>query len=353
LKDKNKPAPNNSFLTLFNRFKSSLGGKDSSTKSRITVYLIFVLFSGILWLSRALDDNFVASINYPVRYENLPKNKILIGTPPNKIKLRVRGNGYSLLSTKANFKTPLNFNINSFLLYSQANDSMSVYILTHFAREALTEELSKKNSDLAIVSIQPDTIFFTFTRTRSKKVPVYPVVNNEGNLFARQHMLNGKIISTPDSVEITGPSTIIDTIHHIATQAIYPSVLNDTLNKKANLIKIDQVQISHSKVKITIPVDRFTEIAYELPVYAKNVPDSINMKLFPRKVTVSFNITHSNIPNISEADFNPYVNYNDLEENSKTYLKRIPVRMDSVPDIAKSERITPSSLEFINELKND
>jgi hypothetical protein len=266
--------------------------------------------------------------------------------------LRVRGNGYTLLSNKLKIKPPLNFNINSFLLYSQANDSMSVYILSRYAREVLSVELNKKSSDLEIVSISPDTIFFSFTRTRVKTVPIHVTIKDEGYLFAKQHMLNGPITSLPDSIEIIGPATIIDTIDAIYTRSIQPTELTDTLRKKISLNKLDQVQMSLEKVVVVIPVDKFTEIGYSIPIMTKHVPDSINMKLFPRNIQVNFNISHSYIPKASDTDFRPYVDFRDLTNNKDGSIKRISVRLDSVPTYANNHRIYPSSVEFINELNN-
>ncbi len=320
-------------------------------QKRVLVFLVFVLLSSILWLFRVLEESYVSTINYPVRYLDFPANKILTGDTPYKLKLTVRGTGYSLLSNKLRYKTPLNFSINNFSLYSQSKDSMSVYILTRYAQEALSQELSRKRTNLEIVSISPDTIFFSFTRSVIKKVPVEVVINNQKNLFARQHKLNGFIYTIPDSIEISGPANLVDTINHLYTQSISPFELEDTFKQKATILFYNNVTMDKEKVNVVIPVDRFTELSYRVVIVPRNVPDSLSIKLFPREATLYFNVTHSQIPFALESDFKPFVDYNELKENLKS-TSYLTVKIDSLPEYASATRIYPTRVEYINERKH-
>ena len=350
----NKPSIklNRKLIRLFIRLKTFFASDKASFKSRIVVYFVFVILAFVLWFYRALDDTFIANISYSVRYQNLPQNKILLSTPPARVSLRVKGNGYTLISNKLKVKKPLDFNVNSFLLYSQTYDSMSVYILSRYAREDLTNELNSKNTDLEIVSIAPDSIFFSFARTKAKKVPVRPIIIDNGYMLAKQHTINGLVTCEPSHVELVGPSSIIDTIQFIETIEITPTELTDTLIKKVRLKQYSQVKIPVEKVSIKIPVDRFTEIGYEIPIRAKNVPDSINTKLFPRAAKVNFNVSLSYIDQISESDFKLYVDFKDIIDKSGQVTNRLHVKIDSTPSYIQSLRIYPSRVEYINELNN-
>ncbi|QQS51426.1 MAG: YbbR-like domain-containing protein [Bacteroidota bacterium] len=322
-----------------------------TVQKRVLVFSVFVLLSSILWLFRVLEDSYVSTINYPVRYLDFPANKILSGDTPNKLKLSVRGSGYSLLSNKLRYKTPLNFSINNFSLYSQSKDSMSVYILTRYAQEALSQELTRKRTNLEIVSISPDTIFFSFTRTLVKKVPVVAVLGNQKNIYSRQHKLNGKVYTIPDSLEITGPANLIDTINQLYTQSINPTELDDTFRQKANILGWNNIAIEKEKVNVVIPVDRYTELSYRVVIRPRNVPDSLSIKLFPREATLYFNVTHSQIPFTSESDFKPFVDYSELKDNLKT-TSYLTVKIDSLPEYASATRIYPTRVEYINERKH-
>jgi hypothetical protein len=313
-------------------------------------FLIFVFLSSSFWFYRALDDVYVVTVNYPVKYINIPSNKILSGNPTQKIIMRVRGKGFTILSNKIAPPT-LDLDVNDFSLFSQSEDSLSLYLLSRYAHEWFAAELSNKNNQsLEILNISPDTIAFNFTRTSTKNIPVQAVFTNAQNLFARQHMLNGEIIIVPDSVLVIGPASMLDTIHYLFTLPINVSELQDTLNKKVNLAGIDGTKFTTDKVKVLVPVDRFTESTVEVPVSIWHAPDSIDLKIFPGAVKITYNVSLSKYNLGNKSDFYPYIDYFDIAQNSLTENAKLKVHLDTVPDYARSITIYPSNVEYLIEI---
>jgi hypothetical protein len=140
--------------------------------------------------------------------------------PPERLKLRVQADGYTILSSRFRYKRPLSYNVNAFALYSLTEDSTSVYTLTGYARDKLSAELGLSNKNIQILDINPDTLIFNFSRLKKKTVPVAVVFENSTGLFKNQYMLNGSPFSIPDSVIITGPSYLVDSISEIQTRSI-------------------------------------------------------------------------------------------------------------------------------------
>ncbi len=333
------------------RIRSYISLIYSKYRQRIAVFLVFVIISTFFWFYRALDDVYVEDIKYPVKFENLPKNRILTTNPPKKIKLRVRGNGYSILSKK--FKAPeLTFDVNNFSLHSQSLDSLSVYLVTKKAQESLAHQLINENEELEIISISPDTIFFNFAKTRQKKVPIHLNFTEPDMLFAQQHTLNGKISIFPDSIILIGPGRIVDTISFANTEPIKLNNLKDSINTSSKLVPIKGTIMSKDEINIFIPVDKFTESTFNLPILIKHEPDSLILKVFPRTVKVNYKVTLSNYNNITESDFRPYVDYNDIDTSKVQKRATINVYIDSIPVNAFSTSVYPSIVEFLIESKN-
>ena len=44
---------------------------------RILTYLFFVVLSTVFWFLRALNDSYRADIMYPVKYVNIPENRVV------------------------------------------------------------------------------------------------------------------------------------------------------------------------------------------------------------------------------------------------------------------------------------
>lgn len=333
------------------RIRSNISTSYNKFKKRIGVFLIFVFLATFFWFYRALDDVYVEDIKYPVKFENLPKNRILTTNPPKKISLRVRGNGYSILSKK--FKAPaLTFDVNNFSLHSQSLDSLSVYLVTRKAQESLSHQLINENEELEIISISPDTIFFNFAKTRQKKIPVELNLSAPEFLFAQQYTLNGKISISPDSVVIVGPGHIVDTITVAYSEPIELNNLKDSISNSTKLINLKGIKLSHEKINFFIPVDKFTESAFNLPLLIKHEPDSLILKVFPRTVRINYKVTLSQYNTITESDFRPYVDYHDIDTSKMRSGTTLRVYIDSIPANAFSTTIYPSIVEFLIESKN-
>ncbi len=322
-------------------------------QKRFLIFFIFVIIAFFFWLYRALDDTYVENIKCSVSFINLPKNKIPTNKPPEKIVLRVRGDGYSILSKKLN-APELTFDVNNFRLHSQSLDSLSVYLITKSTYEILSQQLKSENERIEIISILPDTIFFNFAKTRQKKLPITPVYINQKKLFAQQYTLNGKMELSSDSVFIIGPAKIVDTVTYINTEPVMVTELKDTLKASLKLMPVPGTKLSAQEVFLTVPVDRFTESSFNLPLKVKHEPDSILLKVFPRTVKINYRVTLSQYSKITESDFYPYVDYNDINNKNKNINNsKISVYMDSIPEHAISASIYPTSVEFLIESRND
>ncbi|MBA7517651.1 hypothetical protein ES705_09705 [subsurface metagenome] len=318
-------------------------------QQKYLIFLFFLALSILAWFIRALSDTYDADIKYPVKYTNLPPDKVLLQAPTEKLLLRVRSDGYTILSTKLISKPPIDYDVNAFLLFSLSIDSTSVYTLTKYNRERLSLELNKKNKKFEILDISPDTLFFNFSRVKRKKICVKAQLKDMNTMFAQQHMLNGSVYTIPDSIEVTGPSSIVDTLSYMTTKLLHLVNLSDTTEKKVQIQKLSRLTYSLSKVKVVIPVDEFTESEFTIPVTQKNVPDSIILKTFPKTIKVKYLITLSNFDKVSSEMFEPYVDYDeiDIDMNSK-----IKIKLDSLPPYVHNVNITPRSAEFLIERKN-
>ncbi len=325
-------------LTLFKQFQQ-----------KYFVFIFFVGLSTIAWYIRSLSDIYVADIDYPVIYTNLPPNRMLSQEPPEKLKLRVQADGFTILSSRFKYKRPLSYNVNAFALYSLTEDSTSVYTLTGYAREKLSAELGLSNKNIQILDINPDTLIFNFSRLKKKKVPIKVVLAESPVYFKKQYMLNGEPTSLPESIVVSGPSYIIDTLRQIYTLPLKLKNLSDTAEKKVQLEKVDRVTYPFKKVKAIIPVDEFTEASYDIPIDFKNVPDSLIVKTFPKSVQVKYIITLSHFNKVSPDSFHVFIDYASIDPGLSAKLK---VELDSVPSFLHKVSISPRNVEFLIERKN-
>lgn len=340
--------PDNSPLIsiLIRRVLSFIRNAFRQIRQKHLAFLFFIALSTVAWLLRALSDTYIANIEYPVKYINLPPNRILSQPPLEKLTLQVQSDGYTILSSKFKYKRPLSYNVNAFALYSLSPDSTSVYTLTRYARNRLSTELSLANKNIQILDIDPDTLIFNFSRVKKKKLPIRVQLASTSEMFAQQYMLNGKPYTDPDSVNVTGPSFLVDTLKYIFTDPVSFRNLSDTAERKVLLKKINRVTYPLKKVKVIVPVDEFTETDFTVPILKKNVPDTLTLKTFPKSVQVKSIVTYTNYDKVSAELFHAWVDFTAIDPATATRMK---VELDSLPWYINNVKLNPRNVEFLIE----
>ncbi len=311
---------------------------------RMLIFLFFMVLSSIFWFIRALNEQYEAEITYPIKYTKFPPNKMLVGKLPDKLTLKVQATGINIFAHKFPLKIKaLKFNIESFSLQESGNNSF--YILTKQIKEYVSEDLE----NMKILNIYPDTLFFRFTNVVTRKIAVKADFQNFDYMLAKQYTLNGKISSIPDSIIATGPQLVLDTLKCVYTEPISLKNLTDTALKSYNLKKIDQLEFNKRKVKILIPVDKFTETSMTSTIYTINVPDTLNLKTFPNTAKVTYRVSLSNYDRVNTNMIQPFVDYTFIGKSISSMLK---VQLIDTPQFIYDIRIDPGSVEYLIE-RND
>ncbi|MBN1158513.1 MAG: YbbR-like domain-containing protein [Bacteroidales bacterium] len=321
------------------RNRKLLPDKWSPYNQKLVIFLFFIVISAGFWYIRALGEEYETVVDYPVRYSNFPEGKVLIGEVPGKLTLRVRSNGFNILKSRLNLNIiPLKFDVNSYSLNSLGIDTF--FILTETVTNILSEELNQ----VQILDIEPDTLFFRFSELRVKKVAVKPILNLNEKFFHAQYMQNGEIDVQPDSVIISGPSTLLNSMTFAHTEPVRLSNLSDTAEITCNIQLVDGIIFSQEKVKLIIPVDKFTEVEEALPVVSVNVPDSLQMIAIPGQVQVTYRICMSNYSKISANPLLMFIDYNDVVTSQQ---QRVPVMLSDTPQFISNIRLNPELIEFL------
>ncbi len=327
------------FYAGFKKYLHRLTDLQILQQRRLLTFLFFLVISAVFWFVRSLGEEYEEDLSYPVRYENFPENKILIGLVPDKFQLRVRARGFTLLRSRLNLNLePLKFNVGSYAVNSAGSDTF--YVITETVRDLLSAELPQ----FKILDISPDTLIFSFTDLEMKKVPVKPVLALHDEFYQKQYMQNGSIVVTPDSVMVSGPGNIIRYIAYAPTEPLKQTNLSDTVTLRSKLQTFDRVTYSLDEVQVTIPVDRFTEVDESLTVLPVNVPDSLDMIAIPGQVTITFNICLSNYNKMVKNPPVPKIDYNAIRDRQ---VNRLKVFLSDTPRIISNVRFNPKETEFL------
>ncbi|MGQ7869290.1 hypothetical protein [Sunxiuqinia sp. sy24] len=308
---------------------------------RLVIYLICVGIASIFWLLNALEKEYTVELSFPVRYTNMPKSKMLVNTPPKNFVLEVRSYGFTLLRYKLSMAfSPLVFNVDEIagdLINGTQKNNYA--IPSRYYRKKISDQIS---NELNLTSIQPDTVHFQFDRILTQKKKVVPDVSLG---FKKQHYLYDEIVVTPDSIEVLGPESILDTLPHIKTNYQQYKELGHLIQRNVSLQKIKNLEFSTNRVTIQIPVEEYTEKQLTIPVKIDSLPRKIHVHLFPAEVKVTFLISLSRFSDVLPSDFRASVSYQDIKNN----LDYLPVKLDKTPAQFKLVNFAPMKIEYLIE----
>nr|MBP6664800.1 YbbR-like domain-containing protein [Chitinophagales bacterium] len=157
-----------------------------------------------------------------------------------------------------------------------------------------------------------------------------------------------EIIFQPDSVVISGPPSLLDTIKYWKTQKLVLRDLSQDFEGTVPLAPPDTytVSLDTTNVFYTIKVEEFTEKKLtDIPIEINNLPKGMSVFLYPPTITLQFQVGISEFEYINQSNFKIIADFTDIDF-TKDKLIRLSVAQQ--PLTIKSLTILPqNSVEFI------
>ncbi len=305
---------------------------------RIIVFLICFMIATVMWFLNALSKDYEATITYPVKYSNPPKNRFLADTPPAKMDIDINGRGFTLLRYKLLSFSPVNLDLDAITRNIQPKQGkFAIPTVTLIGN--ITEQLS---SDIKINGISPEIIEVVLDSLISKTVSVILDVNVD---FEPQYNLKNPISTNPQNVKITGPTSVLDKISVLKTKVVISNKLNSSIQQKIDLIHPGKTTISPENVFLKIDVEKYTEKELQVPITAINKPGKARIKLFPSEIKILFTVGLSNFENIKPSDFGASVDFNSIKPGTNN----LAITIYKQPKLIQNLRYNPQEVEFLIE----
>ncbi len=277
-------------------------------------------------------------VSFPVVYINFPNDKVVSDYLPQHIDIQIKSKGFNLLVYQ--FKKTKEAVVIDF------KDAKSFKIKNNFylpINSTIDKIANQFNSNITVLKINPDTIYFTFNKKISKKVVVKV---NQNVTFSGDYQLADSIKIIPGKVLISGADEAIDKIKFVETFPLTVTDLNKSTKVKLAIQKSGNmkfVEVSPSEVTAFIKVSKFAEANIELPIQIENLPQNYNLKIFPDKVTIKYQVSFENYEKIRASDFKIIVDYKTIDKVSN----KIKIQLVKAPVFVKSIKFSPEKVEYI------
>ncbi|WP_243732580.1 YbbR-like domain-containing protein [Pedobacter metabolipauper] len=287
------------------------------------------------WLFMALNNKYVYTAKTVLVYKNFPQKRAFHALQSDTVDLQVEGTGWQLLFARLRVKPQSitigleKLNTRNFILFSEQLYGVNNQL-----------ETSQK-----IISVKPDTLYFDFSERTVKRVPVKLVSNLS---FVKQYGIANKVEIIPSYVTLSGPEQELKQIHEWPTDTLKLSNIQNTPVTRIAMAqnKMKNVSIFPTSAEVKVPVDEFTEKTIELPLRIVNNKEYYNIKLYPKKVKITFLVALSKYQQINEDFIELHV---DLNEWKLLNHNKLSVKITRFPEYCKLVKLVPEKIDFIIE----
>ena len=306
---------------------------------KLSVFIICLVIATFFWLLNQLTKDYHITVNVPIKYVNLPKDKVVTNYLPGKIQFQITGDGYNLLSVNEESEfDSIRVDVRSLRVFG-AGKKKRAAISTRFIQDRVKDQLGNK---IIVEQISQDTIAFAFEEKLEKVVPIKFNVSLEA---AKQYLKKGEVEYTPKEVVISGPYSIVEGIQYMDTSFEEFSGLEEPIEQTTQLIQPHPlVDANYAQVEYKVDIENYTEKEINIPINVSNLPDSIGLNTFPSKVVVKYRVGLSMYEKYGKNSITAYVDYNDIE---KDHPSRVKVRLDKKVSALEIVSIIPERVEYI------
>lgn len=307
-----------------------------SAKSReFFVFLCFFFIAAGFWLLQTLNNDYETEFSIPVRLRNVPENVVITSEPVSEVRVRVRDKGTVLLD----YMLGKNFYPVILDFKNYINMGNHVQVQTSQVQKWITGQL---NASTALLSMKPDTLEYYYSTGVSKMIPVKLC----GNVSAGEQYYLPDTLFTPDSVRVYAPSDALDTMKVAYTLPLNLDNITDTLEREVTLSAPKGAKYIPASVKLTLPVDMYTEKTVEVPLRGVNFPADKVLRAFPSKIKISFQVGMGRFRQITADDFHLVVSY---EELVRLGSEKYTVKLRTLPEGVSHVRFNPEQVDFLIE----
>ncbi len=320
-------------------------GNTPENRSKAFVFLVCFIFSFIAWLFIKLSNEATAVIPVELHVNNIPENLLLTHQSDSTFSVSITTTGIKIL-TASNLRRTQRLVADFNTLQRQNNENENLYYYTASQAEVRFSLINEmRRSDL---KAHPDTIFFTASEAFRKKVPV---VIQEDLDFRPGFQLYDYPTAAPDSIYVSGPEHLEDSIEYITTRPLSIEQADKSIETTLPLINPypnRQVSLEHQQVEVTVPVEEFTEATAELPLKIdcprlESMNENNRLLLFPETVTVHYLVALKDVRAITPDMFEAKVNCPDTIGRG-THLR---ARISEQPALVEIIRLRPPEVEYI------
>lgn len=302
-------------------------------KTNFNAFLFFLFFAVIVWIFVQFSKEYNQIIEIPVEYVNVPPNKVIAEDNPEELQLRMIENGFRI-AWFSMFAPTLSIDVAGLT----EEEERLVYVID----EHRTEIQQQLNINFEDSRFLRDVLYIDYRQRKEKTIPVFSRINVD---FGAGYAATNDFQLEPDSITVSGPDNILDTLNQLQT---IPLNIDNVKYDLSGTVGIDtsrlkKVHVYQNRVTYSLDVEKFTEGSVEVPVEMINVPAGLNVVIFPKEILVFYQVNLKDFSKVEASDFKVVGDFSRVSGNQDFVIPRIVEQ----PDFVKNLRLNEKKIQFI------
>lgn len=302
-------------------------------KTNFNTFFFFLFFAVVIWIFVQFSKEYNEIIDIPVKYVNIPPDKLLPPDNPTVLKLRMEENGFKIAWFSL-FPPTLYVDVSKTV---KKNGNL-IYVIDENRKEILSQlDIDFENNQFI-----KDTLTIKFQQKKEKKLPVISEIEVD---FAAGYSATGELKIEPDSVKVSGPDALLDTLTRLYTK---PLRLKKVAEDLSGTVELDTTGLKNltlytEEVKYNLNVEKFTEGSVQVPIELINVPEGLNVVIFPKETLLFFQVVLKDYKKVNPSDFRVVADYEKLRSNQDFLIPEITKK----PAFTSNLRLNEKRIQFI------
>ncbi|MBT5246757.1 MAG: hypothetical protein HN773_01710 [Flavobacteriaceae bacterium] len=284
-------------------------------------------------MTSKLTSNYTKTIVFVVKPVDVPSDQVVLDQSIDSIGLELETYGYNLAK----------YYIDQPIIEISLNDLNKVKSKYQWTKQRNFSDLqSKFNKSIRLVSSSVDQIDFTIEQYESKKVPVE--LKLELDYKSGFDSFNEYKLSK-DSIMITGPNSLIDTINMIQTHKLVLNQIDSEINAKIRIKPPENSNITHSDTELDfqLKVEKFTEESIKVPITIVNIDDNMKINYYPKVVSVLYRVSIREYKSVNPMDFRVECDLNTINRDNSVLISSITKK----PSNVRKCRIENNQIQYV------
>lgn len=325
------------------RKKASLTHLEAANKRRAYLFILCFVVSAMFWLFNKLSQETSAPFHQYLVFADYPDGLVAASQSDSLVHYRLKSTGIRLIGLYF-FSRPDTLSFQARNLPTVVRNNRRYNYITGGQISTLLADAH--GAWVSVQNTSPDTVFLELVPATRKKLPVKL---NADVAFDQRFKQSGDTSIEPDSIWISGPVTLLDTLSYIETEHWQAGKLRQTARQELKLLKpvdLPSVSMETGSIEVRIPVEEFTEsfIELRLEVECPEEYDISGIRLFPNTITVTYLVSLNNFAAVEEGMFRAVVRCPQVTDDSND---RLAVELINHPAFVEILGMHPRVVEYL------